>query len=54
MTDNPSIVSDKDSAFYGTRYFAAVPIIVMLAPVIALTFIGVLSAKCWWQPALSV
>lgn len=45
MTDNPSIVSDKDSAFYGTRYFAAIPIIVMLAPVIALTFTGVLSTE---------
>ena len=45
MTDKSSIVSDRDTAFYGTPHFAAVPIIVMLAPVIALTFKGVLSTE---------
>ena len=43
--DSDYLVENAETAFYGSRWFAAVPLFVMLAPVIALTFLGVLSSQ---------
>ena len=46
MSDDKSyLVDDPHSAFYGTRWFAMVPLILMLAPVIVLSFFGVLTSE---------
>ena len=39
------LVDDPHSAFYGTRWFATLPLILMLAPVIVLSFFGVLTSE---------
>ena len=39
------LVASADDAFYLTRWFALVPLVLMLAPVIALSFFGVLSSE---------
>ena len=38
-------VDDPHTAFYGTRWFATLPLILMLAPVIVLSFFGVLTSE---------
>jgi Na+/H+ antiporter NhaC len=45
VTDDNYLVERPETAFYGTRWAATIPLVVMLGPVIALTFFGVLSSE---------
>lgn len=46
MSDDKSyLVADPQTAFYGTRWFSMLPLILMLAPVIVLSFFGVLTSE---------
>jgi len=46
MSDDKSyLVEDPETAFYGTRWLATLPLILMLGPVIALSFVGVFTSS---------
>lgn len=46
MSDDKSyLVENPEAAFYGTRWFATLPLVLMLLPVIVLSFRGVLTSE---------